>query len=46
MKKIDIENAPTRVGSICEYPDIDLRADPSGFVHKDGRGYPTTPRGG
>jgi uncharacterized cupin superfamily protein len=26
---------------VTEYPDIDLRAVGSGFVHKDGRGYPT-----
>ncbi|MBL9005319.1 MAG: cupin domain-containing protein [Myxococcales bacterium] len=25
---------------VCEYPDIDLRAPPGGFVHKDGRPYP------
>ena len=29
---------------VCEYPDIDLRANPSGFVHKDGRKYPATQR--
>lgn len=24
---------------VCEYPDVDLRALPSGFVHKDGTPY-------
>lgn len=27
---------------ICEYPDIDLRALPEGFVHRDGSPYPKT----
>jgi uncharacterized cupin superfamily protein len=27
-------------GDVTEYPEIDLRAIDSGFVHKDGRGYP------
>jgi uncharacterized cupin superfamily protein len=34
-------NAPD---DVCEYPDIDLRADKTGFVHKDGRGYPEAAR--
>jgi uncharacterized cupin superfamily protein len=27
-------------GDVTEYPEIDLRAIDSGFVHKDGRSYP------
>jgi uncharacterized cupin superfamily protein len=27
-------------GDVAEYPEIDLRSVDSGFVHKDGRGYP------
>lgn len=30
-------------GDITEYPDIDLRAIESSFVHKDGQSYPTAP---
>lgn len=28
----------------AEYPDIDMRATPAGFVHKDGAPYPTAPK--
>jgi uncharacterized cupin superfamily protein len=31
-------------GDVAEYPDIDLRAIASGYVHKDGRSYSTAPR--
>jgi uncharacterized cupin superfamily protein len=27
---------------VCEYPDIDLRALPSGYVHRDGSPYPAS----
>jgi uncharacterized cupin superfamily protein len=41
-----LEVGTNATDDICEYPDIDLRADDSGFVHKDGRRYPTPPPGG
>jgi uncharacterized cupin superfamily protein len=28
---------------VCEYPDIDLRANAVGYVHKDGTPYPAKP---
>jgi uncharacterized cupin superfamily protein len=31
-------------GGVAEYPDIDLRADAAGFVHKDGSPYPKAAR--
>jgi uncharacterized cupin superfamily protein len=31
-------------GGVAEYPDIDLRAIASGYVHKDGSPYTTAPR--
>ena len=30
-------------GEVCHYPGIDLRAEPGGYVHLDGKPYP--PRG-
>ena len=38
------EGGTHRAGGVAEYPDIDLRAVASGYVHKDGRPYATAPR--
>jgi uncharacterized cupin superfamily protein len=29
---------------VCEYPDIDMRGEPAGYVHRDGAPYGTPPR--
>jgi len=29
---------------VCEYPDIDMRGEPAGYVHRDGTPYGTPPR--
>jgi uncharacterized cupin superfamily protein len=34
-----LEVGSRREEDVCEYPDIDMRALPSGYVHKDGRPY-------
>lgn len=39
-----LEVGTNNSGGIAEYPDIDLRVVASGYVHKDGRPYPTAPR--
>jgi uncharacterized cupin superfamily protein len=39
-----LEVGTNNPGDAAEYPDIDLRAVASGYVHKDGRAYATGPR--
>jgi uncharacterized cupin superfamily protein len=39
-----LEIGTNHEGGLAEYPDIDLRAAASGYVRKDGRPYPTSPR--
>jgi uncharacterized cupin superfamily protein len=39
-----LEVGTNHAGGVAEYPDIDLRVVGSGYVHKDGRPYPTAPR--
>jgi uncharacterized cupin superfamily protein len=41
-----LEVGANHAEGVAEYPDIDLRAIASGYVHKDGRGYPAGPRRG
>jgi uncharacterized cupin superfamily protein len=39
-----LEVGTNNPGGVAEYPDIDLRAIASGYVHKDGRPYAAAPR--
>lgn len=39
-----LEVGTNQPGGTAEYPDIDLRAIGSQYVHKDGHPYPVTPR--
>jgi uncharacterized cupin superfamily protein len=39
-----LEVGTTSSDDVAEYPDIDLRALPAGYVHKDGRPYGTARR--
>ena len=40
QEAIVLEVGSTHADDIAEYPDIDLRALPEGYVHKDGAPYP------
>jgi uncharacterized cupin superfamily protein len=39
-----LEVGTNDAAGVAEYPDIDLRAVPSGYVHKDGMPYPAAQR--
>lgn len=44
LEAVVLEVGTNNPGGVAEYPDIDLRAVATGYVHKDGREYGQTPR--